>query len=240
MENSIYIGLSKQMVLRNNLNIIANNVANMNTTGYRGQNTLFEEYISDPRGNEDAMSFVYDRGQYQNTTPGPLQQTGNPLDIALNGPGFFAIEGPGNTPTYTRGGDFQLDANGVIVTADGYPVKGGNGQITVPPGVGSVTIDKKGVVSTPDGEIGQLNIVEFENLQQLKPMGGNLYTTDEQARPAEETTVHQGALEGSNVNAVLEMTRMIDNLRAFQELNQLMTKENDRLRGAIQKLTGGN
>ncbi|HRQ61733.1 MAG TPA: flagellar hook-basal body complex protein, partial [Alphaproteobacteria bacterium] len=89
MENSIYLGLSRQMVLRTNMNIVANNVANMNTPGYRGQNTLFEEYVSDPRGSDDPLSFVYDYGQYEDTKQGPLSATSNPLDVALNGPGFM-------------------------------------------------------------------------------------------------------------------------------------------------------
>lgn len=243
MENSIYIGLSKQMVLRNDMSIIANNVANMNTTGFRGQNTLFEEYLSNQRGKttdkgaDDTLSFVYDRGQYQNTKAGSIQQTGNQLDVALNGPGFIAIEGPNGQEAYTRAGDFQIDANGALVTADGYRVKG---NITIPSDATEVKIDRTGAISTQNGQIGALEIVEFENVQTVKPLGGNLYTTEDAAQPATNTVVVQGALEGSNVNGVLEMTRMIETLREYQSLNQLMSKENDRLRTAIQKLTSTN
>lgn len=246
MENSLYIGLSKQMVLRNNMGIIANNVANMNTTGFRGQNLMFEEYLAKQRGDTvdraagDTLSFVYDRGQYQETSPGPVRQTGNPLDVALAGPGFMEIDGPGAQATYTRAGEFQIDANGTLMTPDGFPVQGGNGPITIPPGSTEVNIDETGRISTQDGEIGQLRIVEFENLQELEPLGNNLYTTEAAAIEATNTRVMQGALEGSNVNGVLEMTRMIETLRDYQSINRMMTNENDRLRNAIQTLTRAN
>ena len=96
------------MVLRNNMGIIANNVANMNTPGYRGQNLMFQEYLSEPRGHDDALSFVYDSGQYQITDPGPLAQTNNPLDVALVGPGFIGVNGPGDQPSYTRAGNLTM------------------------------------------------------------------------------------------------------------------------------------
>lgn len=241
MENSIYLGLSRQMVLRTNMNIIANNVANMNTPGFRGQNTLFEEYVSDPRGNDDPLSFVYDYGQYQDSKQGPISATSNPLDVALNGPGFMAVDGPGDTPTFTRAGNFQMRQDGTLVTSRDHPVLDvGGAPIVIPQGSTEIQIDDRGRISNQDGEIGQIGVSEFENIQQLVPLGDNLYTTNAAPIPATRTTMKQGYVEGSNVESVLEMTRMIETLRDFQSVNKLMDSENERLRTAIRKLSGNS
>ncbi|MCK6418459.1 MAG: flagellar basal-body rod protein FlgF [Alphaproteobacteria bacterium] len=244
MENSLYLGLSRQMVLRTNMEIIANNVANMNTPGYRGQNLVFSEFLAEPKGQIDpkgageAMSYVHDTMQYEITEPGPVQVTSNPLDVAVDGPGFIGVQGPGNKPAYTRGGNFQMDSNGTLLTAAGYPVSSmGGGGITIPEGSTEIKIDYKGIVSNQDGQIGQIKLVEFDNLQVLKPEGNGLYTTDAASRAPQTSRLRQGALEGSNVKPVLEMTRMIDTLRNYQSTQQILQAENDRLRTAIRELS---
>ncbi len=238
MENSIYLGLSRQMTLKTNMEIVANNVANLNTPGFRAQNLLFHEFISDPRGADDPMSFVYDDGQYEITDPGSLSFTGNPLDLAVVGPGFIGVIGPGGQPTFTRAGNFQKAADGTLLTSAGYEVSGsGGGRITIPGDSTEINIDEKGFVSNQNGVVGQIKIVEFDNTQELEPIGNNLYRTDAREVPAMETRVKQGQLEGSNVKAVVEMTRMIDTLRSFQSVQNVLQSENERLRTAIQKLT---
>jgi flagellar basal-body rod protein FlgF len=237
MENTIYLGLSRQMTLQTKLDVIANNVANMSTPGYRGQNLLFSEYVSKPRGSTDSLSFVYDPGQYQNTESGSVSYTENPLDIYLSGPGFMGVQGPDGI-NYTRAGNLEMRADGTLITSAGFPVAGaGGGAIVVPANSREISIDENGFVSNQDGQLGQLMIMEFENLQELKPLGNNLYKTDAAGAAAENTVVRQGALEGSNVNPVLEMTRMIDALRSFQNVHNIMNSENERLRTAIQQLT---
>lgn len=238
MENTIYLGLSRQMTLQTNMEIIANNVANMNTPGFRAQNLLFDEYISDPRGADDPLSFVLDQGHYELTEPGSVATTGNPLDIALEGPGFIGIQGPGGETAYTRDGRFQLDPGGALITATGFPVAGqGGGPINIPQGSTEIKIDERGFVSNQDGVVGQIMLVEFENIQSLEAMGNNLYKTDAGTQNAENTTVRQGYLENSNVKPVVEMTRMIDTLRSYQSVQQILQTENDRLRTAIEQLT---
>ncbi len=241
MENSIYLGLSKQMVLRTNMDIIANNVANMNTPGYRGQNTIFAEYISDPKGQKDPLSFVIDHGQYQITDPGSLRTTENPLDVALTGPGFLGIQAPDGEVAYTRDGHFQVGTDGTLVTGAGLAVvDSGGSPITLPENSTEISISQDGTLSNQDGTIGQLMIAEFEDIQKLEPIGNNLYRTDAATKPPENTRVTQGVLEGSNVKPVVEMTRMIDTLRSFQSVQRILQNENDRLRSAIQKLTQGS
>lgn len=234
MENSIYLALSRQSVLKTNMDIVANNIANMNTTGFRAQSPLFEEYISDPAYNKDPMSFVLDYAQFQNTAPGSHEQTGSPFHVALSGPGFLAVEAKNGETVYTRDGNFMRSADGMLVTASGLKVGGG---ITIPTGSSEVRIDEKGVVSNQNGPIGQLQIVEFDNVQSLRALGNNTYRTDGGVRQAENTTVQQGFLEGSNVNAVSETNRMIEILRDYQRVQRLLDGEHERLRGAIQKLT---
>ena len=237
MENSIYLGLSRQLVLQTNMDIVSNNIANMNTTGFRAQNPVFEEYLSDPRHADDPLSFVYDYGQYQMTTPGSLEQTGNPYHVGLNGPGFMAVEMPGGQTGYTRDGNFQTRSDGTLVTSAGFPVLGQGGPLLIPASATEISIDEKGVVSDQNGSIGQLQIVEFENVQDLEPVGNNLYKTDSATKPAEETVSQQGFIEKSNVNSVVEMTRMIRILRDFQSTQKLLDNEHNRLRSAIEKLT---
>lgn len=240
MENGIYLGLSRQAVLRTNMDIIANNIANVNTSGYRGQNLLFQEYLSDPRGADDALSFVIDEGHYQATTPGSLKFTGNQLDIALEGPGFIGVQSPEGEVAYTRDGGFEINAEGFLVTHAGHPVADtGGASITIPAGSSEIKIDERGVVSNQDGQLGQINLSEFDNIQQLEARGDNLYhIVGGNAVPATQTRVQQGQIEGSNVNAVIETTRMIETLRQFQSIQQVMQGENQRLRTAIQRLTG--
>ncbi len=241
MENSIYLGLSRQLALQTNMNIVANNIANMNTPGYRGQNLLFKEYISDPRGADDALSFVYNEGQYDITDPGPIRVTGSQLDIAVHGPGFIGVQDPTGEIAYSRAGNFHLSPDGALVNGAGLPVAGaGGGPINIPAGSTEINIDDRGFISNQGGQIGQIMIVEFANPQSLEPIGNTLYRSDQAGQPATNTTVKQGQVEGANVNAVVEMTRMIETLRAFQSTQQLLQTENERLRGAIQKLSRSN
>ncbi len=244
MENSIYIGLSRQLALQENMATVANNIANVNTAGYRGQSMLFENYIFDPhnkteglRGRDDDIKMVLNYGQYTDARPGPLKSTGNPLDVALEGPGFFGVQ-TADGIRYTRAGNFSLNVNGELVTPTGQIVaSNGGGSIVVPPSAKSITITDDGSVATDQGQIGQLMISEFDNINTLKPQGDGLYNTDEAGRPAEKTRARQGMVEGSNVQAVVEMTRMIDVSREYQSIARMLQNEHDRQRSTIQRLT---
>lgn len=238
MENGLYIGLSRQMVERANMDIIANNVANMSTPGFRAQNLIFAQHLEQPKGMDEQMSFVYDYGEYQNTKPGSLRVTGNELDVGLEGPGFLGVVGLDGKVAYSRNGNFMLGPGGVLTTTAGLPVAGmGGGTITIPENAGEISIDEHGVISTSQGEIGQLMVSEFKNVQTLKPLGNNSYGSTETPQPATRTRVKQGTLEGSNVEPVVEMTRMIETLRNYQGLQKIIESENDRLRDAIQKIS---
>ncbi len=237
MENSIYLGLSRQVVLKTNMDIVANNIANMNTTGFREQTPLFEEFLSDPRYNDDELSFVQTYGQYQNTTPGALESTENPFHVALKGKGFMGVQMPGGETGYTRDGNFQKSGDGTLVNSAGFPVMGQGGPIVVPNNSTEISIDEKGIMSDQNGSFAQLQIVEFDNVQELEAVGNNLFKSTGASRPAQETVAVQGFLERSNVNSVVEMTNMIEILREFQSTQKLLETEHERLRSAVQKLT---
>lgn len=240
MENTIYIGLSRAKTLQTAMDMTANNIANMDTPGYRGQNPVFLEYIADPKGRtdvKDPISMVLDYGQFQSTRPGPMQRTGNPTDAALSGPGFFGVQTPDGI-LYTRAGNFEINVNGELTTPSGLPVAGaGGGPITIPRGATEIRIAEDGTVSTQEGQVGQIGVTEFENLQDLEPVGDNLYKAVNGGRPATETRVVQGMVEGSNVQPVVEMTRMVEILREYQSIQRMLQGEHERMRSAVQRIS---
>jgi len=237
MESSLYVGLSRQMVLDHAMTMVADNVANANTTGYRAQNPMFQEYISKERYDKNNLSMVYDMGQYDTTQPGTIQVTGNPYDVALNGPGFIAVKTPSGEMQYTRSGNFTVNNNNELVTSSGFKVSGPGGDvIAIPTSAKEVKITDQGEVSADGNTVGRIGIFEFDNLQDLKPAGNNLYSAPTPGRPATETKMIQGSLEGSNVNAIQETTRMIEILRTYQSTIRMIQNEQDRQVGAIQTM----
>ena len=207
--------------------IIANNLANASTNGFKRQNAIqegFYEVFLGKMGTAQILNAERGPGGGLKTTEtfadfstGPLQQTGNPLNVALMGPGFFAVTTSAGD-RYTRDGSFTVDANGQLATGDGFPVQGvGGGGIDV--SGGRVTIDGDGVVWADGIQTGQLGIIEFADPQSLLRQGNNLYAANPetlaQSAPATETTVAAEALEASNVQVPVEMAQMILGLRAY-------------------------
>lgn len=239
MENTIYIGLSRQIALRQSMNTLANNIANMNTPGFKGQQMMFSEYIDRPdKKVQEPLSLVMDRAQFRVTEQGPLRFTGGTYDVALEGRGYFGIRGLGDEVMYTRAGNFTLDADGQMVTASGHFVLGAGGQpINIPAEENNITIDKAGNIYGAGGQIDQLMVMEFDNDQDLTATGFGLLKTDQVGQQAESTTVIQGSLEGSNVKGVQEMTHMIDVLRSYQSVQRMLQGEHDRLRSMIRGLS---
>lgn len=238
MENISYIGLSQQMALKRMMDMTAHNVANMSTPGYKSQQPLFSEYINIAPERNDRISQVQDIGTYKDMAVGAFSVTSNPLDVALDGEGFFAVQGPGGV-RYTRDGGFSLNDKREIVTKAGFQVLGGNGQpLTIQPNATQITITSEGAVSTEQGPVGKLKITEFNNPQNLVPIGNNLYEGNPfLERPAEKTKVSQGMLEGSNVQPVVEINRMIEVLRSYQSVQRMLSNDHDRIRNTIQRLT---
>ncbi|WP_448188899.1 flagellar basal-body rod protein FlgF [Azospirillum sp. sgz301742] len=236
MENPTYIALSRQMALHRQMDIVANNVANMNTTGFKQQRVLFTEFLERPAMHEQA-SFVQDRAVVRDLAAGGMQQTGNSLDVALSGPGYFTVD-TASGRRYTRNGNFRLDDQRQVVDGGGLPVLADNGQpITIPDGTASIQIKGDGTVATELGPVGRLNVVTFKREQLMTEVGSGLYVSDEEPQPAPaETKVAQGMLEQSNVKPVVEMTQMIEINRQYQQAQKMIESEHERIRGLIQRL----
>lgn len=249
MENALLVGLSKQVALRRELDVIANNIANLNTTGFKGESVMFEQYL-DPTarheqfpGNDRRIAFVLDRATLQDFSQGPLQRTEGSLDVAIDGPGFFAVQTP-NGERYTRAGNFHLNAQGQLVTNNGQPVLGASGPIVFEPTDTNIAIAADGTVSATNGagqvgDRGKLRLVNFTNPTQLTAQGDSLWsappTMTAQAAPVTTRAV-QGALEKSNVQAVREMNRMIEVTRAYTNISNMQQRTDELRRKAIEKL----
>ena len=240
MDNPGYVALSRQVTLRRQMEMIANNLANMNTTAYRGEQLLFREFLAGSGSEREAVSFVRDPAQRRDLSIGPMSDTGAALDVAIDGPGYFVIDTP-QGPRYTRDGHFKLDAQGQVTTVSGDPVLAGGGPVVVPIDATDIQIASDGTISTEQGEIGRLDVVNFEDEQLLERVKGNAYAAGE-ANPtaAVGSQVIQGVLEASNVRGVGEMTRMIETLRSYQAAQRFSEQEHERQRRAIQSLIQGS
>lgn len=238
MENAGYIALSRQMVLRREMDVIANNMANINTPAYKGQSMLFVEYLETSDSGEK-MSFVQDVALVRNLAEGQMTTTDNPLDLAIAGEAYFEIDTPTGS-RYTRNGTFQLNAGGELVTSSGERVLGeGGNPITLPPYSRDVTVTRDGTISTDQGPAGRLRLVRFENEQALVKLADGLYDAEGQdPLPAQGAEVLQGTIEGSNVQGIIELTRMIETVRHYSATGRMVNDEHERQRRAIQTLGG--
>lgn len=238
MENPGYIALSRQMVLRRQMDVLANNLANLTTPGYRGETMVFAEHLSrtEPR---EKISFVQDLATRRDLRAGPLNHTGNPFDFAIRGDGYFAVETP-EGELYSRAGGFTLDADGQVVTAQGQALLGdGGGPIVVPAETSTIMVARDGTISTEEGEIGRIRLVSFENEHALGKRAAGLYDANGQAPlPVAEPVIEQGKLEGSNVAGIVEMTKMTRVVRSYQAAANIANQEHERQRRAIEALAG--
>ena len=246
MQNTLLIGLSRQMVLERQMDVVANNVANVNTTGFKADRSLFAEHLM-PGAHEDnfaagrdrRLSYVNDRATFHDFSQGAAEQTKNPLDVAIDGGGFFAVQTPAGE-RYTRDGSFQINNQGQLINASGYPVLGAGGPIQFQQTDKQINIAADGNITVVEGSgrtdsvRGKLKMVSFASPQQLVKEGSNLYSGNGTA----DTTsrVRQGFIEKSNVNSVLEMSRMIEVTRTYTQISALLQQQHDMHKTAIDKL----
>lgn len=235
MESPVYVLLSQQEALQRQMDIVAQNIANVNTTGFKSNDVLFQDYLVKP-DKKFSHHMVLDRATLRNTAQGSFTRTDNPLDIAISGHGYFAVQTPQGIQ-YTRQGTFQMDAEGNIVTADGFPIlSGGGSTLSIPTNAKSIQISLDGTVSTDLGKIGRLQTVKFNNEQLMKQTYGGFYSTDEAPEVDDKAQLHQGMVEASNVKSVQEMTHVIEISRAYERIARLIDSENQRLTNAIRSL----
>jgi flagellar basal-body rod protein FlgF len=233
MDTTSYIALSRQMALDRQMTALANNVANAATTGFQAEHTLFEAVL-ERAGPPKRLAFVQDVGQWRDTSPGPIQATGNALDIAIEGDGYLAFETESGV-RYGRGGHLEIDAQGRLTDAQGHAVLDEGGQpITLPGDDRQITIAGDGTVANRAGVVGKLQRATFANPHMLRREGHGLLRADAPPQPAgAEIRVVQGALEGSNVKPVIEMTSMMQATRLFEGTQRLLDTQHEIDRKAI-------
>jgi len=210
MDSSVYIMLSRQMGQFQNMELTANNLANINTPGFHAQKMVFNKFLVGSGDEAQQDAYTDTPTSFRETGPGPLQQTGNALDMAINGPGYFQVDTPLGK-RYTKAGNFQMGADGSIVNANGYPVLGPDGgPITLPPGTRNIEINGVGQILADGRTAGQIGVVEFADQQKMTRLGNSLYDSKEPPAAAQTSRVVQGSLESSNVNGVIEMVKVME------------------------------
>ena len=241
MANADYVSLSLATALQRSLDMAAHNMANASTAGYKSVQPLFEAV--QPDGTEDeAISYVEDRGTYLNVSQGALVATGNPLDLALSGGGWFSYQTDSGATAYGRDGRLAINSDGQLTTLQGAPIlnQGGN-PITLPQTLGqNITISSDGTITDAEGgTLGQIGIVRVPDADKLVQIGGGLYLYGEGAgdiTPDTETEIAQGFVEQSNVQPIVEMTRLMDIQRAYERAAKLMGDSSDLTRQAIKRI----
>lgn len=245
MPGEIYMAAAAAIAYEKRLEVIANNLANVNTAGFKRDEVAFQAYLTSAEGQAQAVQPPYQTPpsgsqfwiSYESRTdfsPGPIKMTGNPLDVAMNGKGFFSVESPNGT-VYTRRGNFTLSSEGTLVTQEGWPVQGeGGGEIRIEgrnggPNGNQVSIGRDGTVQVNGRMVGRLNVEDF-------PQPGSLTRTEKgyfktaggaAGEPVEEVNVAQGFLEMSNVEAVHGMVEMIEILRGYESYQRVIRAVDD-------------
>lgn len=231
MSNSIYATISRQDGLLKELQVVANNIANANTTGYKTDRAVFAEYLVRTGTDTPSLSMGALAGHDFDLTQGTVKFTGGKFDVAIQGEGFFALQTPAGE-RLTRAGSFQVSADGELITPDGASVlDAGNTPIQIPPEAVNISIAGDGTI-TVDGELlGQLGV--FRANGQLQRDNDTRFTAAGGIEPVENASVLQGALEASNVSPVLEMARMIEVQRAYEAGQNVLEEEHQRINQTI-------
>jgi flagellar basal-body rod protein FlgF len=233
---------SRALTTQRQFTAVADNVANVNTHGYRRMDMNFKEVLGRQTGSNplSAASYVDDRSLTLDQSVGAMEQTGNPLDVALGTEGYFAISVNGTTH-YTRRGQFVVGPTGTLVTPEGYAVQdNGGGTVQIPEGTKEILIGNDGTISTEAGQLARLGVFTFSPADQklLQRTGEAAYlpTQGAAATPAQAPSVRQGFLEASNVNAVQEMVTMEQVSRAYQSALKALSSLEDTEQRAIRQL----
>jgi flagellar basal-body rod protein FlgF len=246
MENATTIALSRLVAQSRAMDVTANNLANAGTPGYRTERMMFSDWLvrepattnahSIPPGGR-VLSYTQDRASYREREAGPLTHTANLLDLAIGSEGFFTVMAPGG-PRLTRSGHFERSPDGTIVDGSGLALLDITGKkLQLSPADTDISVDSKGVISSQNGQIGQIGVVAPEDANRMRAEGGRLLASDSPTSPVAAPRLTEGAIEESNVQPTLEITHMMTDLREFQLTSQFVQSEADRQQSAIDKIT---
>ncbi len=241
MQSAIYVGLSAQVTLEKRLETVARNVANMNTVGYRAEEVKFDTFLS--RKGADPVNYASTGATFTSRVSGGLDKTGNPLDVAVEGQGFLAIQTPAGV-VYTRDGRMQVTAQGQLQTLLGHAVlDAGGAPLQLDPEGGPPTIARDGMIWQGDQQIGAIGLFSLDPAAKLSRHENSGLISDRPGTPILDFItdgVRQGYVEGSNVNPIREMTKLIMVTRAFDSAASAIDKGEKAMDGAIQVLAPSN
>ena len=239
MQSNLYVALSAQVSLNRRLEQIAHNVANANTAGFRADGVKFDALVTRRSGAE--VAYASEGADYITRTSGPVARTGNPLDVAVTGEGWFAVTTPRGT-AYTRDGRFQITETGAVRTVAGYPVlDAGNTALILDPAGGAPEIAHDGMITQGGRQVGAIGLFAIDADAVLSRDGNSSVIPDKPASPILDfgtSGVLQGFVENSNVNPVTEMTRLIAVQRAFENISASLDMADATLQDAIKSLGG--
>ena len=242
MQNITSIAASRLIAQQRALDVTADNIANAGTPGYKAVRIQFSDWLSrqhgaaTPRGGA-SVAFTQDRATWRDFQPGPLNHTGNPLDLALTNSGYFTVSTP-QGPRLTRAGRFGLLADGTIVDGTGNALLNTEGKsIQLSPTDTQITVAGDGTLSTENGQVGKIGVVEVGDPMQLTAMGGDKLASGSATTQSTNPGLIQGSVEDSNVQPMMEMVRMMNDLREFQYVTQMVEAEDQRQQSAIDKIT---
>jgi flagellar basal-body rod protein FlgF len=245
MDTISHISLSLARAMQVNLETSAANLGNVSTAGFKAEHPAFESLLHTgrPDGTEGSVSFVSLRGGYVDERPGGVVMTGNPTDVAIQGDAWFAYRTPEGQLALGRDGRFLIDQNGTLMTTSGAQVLGlDGGPVAIPPELGAdLKVGQDGTLAGPDGQaFGRIGLFQLDEADGMRKIEGGLYLVD---GPAEEALVPapfgelvQGAVEQSNVQPVLEMTRMMEVNAAYDRANRIINDRNDLQKTFIERI----
>ncbi len=236
MDNANYVTLTRQSGLLREMQAVANNIANIATTGFRKEGLVFSEFVQSTGADTASLSMALGDVRATFQTQGSLSRTGATFDLAIEGEGFFVVSTP-EGDQLTRAGSFTPDAEGLLATPDGYHLQGSGGApIFIPPDAGSVKIAADGTLSVGDVPIAKIGIFRPDNPLEIERKQGVRFAVQGPISPVENSVILQGFLEDSNVNPVAEIARMIEVQRAYELGQAFLDKEDERIRSVLQTL----
>lgn len=236
MDNAAYTTLTRQVGLLNEMAGVANNIANMSTSGYRREGVIFSEFVRDLGPDAPSLSMAAGRVREMDLSFGAMTMTGGEFDLAIQGDGFFQIATP-QGEMLTRAGSFTRDAAGTLVTPDGYPLlDAGGAPVFAPPNARAIAIAPDGTVSADGQPLAQIGLWQPIDPNAMTRSNGVRFAVAGGVAPVDEAVILQGFLEGSNVNPVTEVTRMIEVQRAYELGQSLLERDDERIRSVIKTL----
>ncbi|MGI3170966.1 flagellar basal-body rod protein FlgF [Pseudooceanicola sp. C21-150M6] len=244
MDNTTYVALSLARAMQRDLDVTANNIANANTAGFKAERVVFSSYLHPDEGAEvgEGTNFVVDEGSFLDEQQGAFTRTDNPLDVAVRGKAWMSYRTPEGTQAFGRDGQFEVNANGTLVTLSGaHVLDEGGADIVIPPGAGEIKISVDGTIASDNaGVLGKIGLFDLPDIQSYVRLGASMIAPPEgrasMARAAQGSELAQGTLELSNVQPIQEVTRLMMIQKAYDQATKLMTTEDELKKDMLRRM----